>query len=121
MQLRNEPAKGEEDRMEEDKIVLKCCEKWVAGNIGTFFNNLGKVQDRQVKELVLMAIGDVMGALLETDRENLLDKQLTAHLLEKVLLGYVRRNYRLNEIEASFLTSLHSKKFNNPIKKIEIP
>lgn len=67
-QLKNEPSKGDEDRMEDDKVILKCCEKWLTKNIEIFFSKIPPINKPFYKSLVLLAVSDIIGALLETDR-----------------------------------------------------
>ena len=45
------------------------------------------------KEIILVAICDVIGALLETNRENVLNSEITGDLLENNLLTFILNHY----------------------------
>lgn len=87
LSLKAEPANGQEDRVNIDKEVLAHCEEWVADSMRTFFNNLPAPKDWEIRQIVMVSLGDLIGALLESSREDMMNKDLLRGL-QNFLLDY---------------------------------
>lgn len=101
-------------------VLLKNCEDWVTSAYLTLFKNLKSPKSEGQKKSILSALSHIVGALYQSEREG----HLNVELLDRILLAasnYAFQSYMIEEIRDIFITRLQTLKYDNPVKKVEIP
>jgi hypothetical protein len=95
LETKNEPTKSSEDRIQEDMILVKNCEKWVTDSYLLLFQNLKIISDSTLKQSLFAALSQLCGALEESSREGNLNIEHINSILAS-LYTYVVKNYSLS-------------------------
>lgn len=101
-------------------VLVNSCEEWVTRAYLTLFKNLKSPKTEAQKKGVLSALSQIVGALYESEREG----HLNIELLDRILSAasnYAFQSYRIEEIRDLFIARLKTLKYDNPVKKVEIP
>ncbi len=84
------------------------------------FKNLKSPKTEMQKKCILSALSHIVGALYQSEREGHLNTELLHRILSAVS-NYTFQSYRIEEIRDIFIGRLKALKYDNPIKKVEIP